>query len=83
MGDGSCAKCCTIISGLGVVLLVLFGIMFSRGAVTFQLIAIMHGWDPQQKAQACFSAAMIYGVTLFISVVSRAYGGSRTQPASK
>ncbi len=73
MGDGNCAKCCTLISGLGVVLLVLFGVMFSRGAVTFQVISIMHGWDPQQKAQACFSGALIYAVTLFISIVSRKY----------
>ena len=67
------AESCGVLSLLGVILLMLFGSMFQYGAINFELIALLHGWDPQQKARACYSAAIMYGVTLLLSVVARIY----------
>ena len=70
-----CANCCAVYSVLGVVLLLFFGAMFQRGAMTFQVTAAKHGWDMQEKATACYTAAILYGVTLFISVMAKMYFG--------
>lgn len=58
----------TTLSTLGVVLLLLFGAMFQRGAISFQIASIKQGWDTSQKATACYMGAVIYGVTLLVSV---------------
>lgn len=73
MGKEGCATCCAIYSLMGIILLLLFGGMFQQGAVTFRLIAVKQEWDPQQKARACFTGAIMYGVTLVISVISKIY----------
>jgi hypothetical protein len=62
-----------VLSGMGIVLLLLFGSMFQNGAISFQLASMAQGWDTQQKAKACFSGAIIYAVTLVISVLYRIY----------
>lgn len=62
-----------IICVLGIVLLLLFGAMFDRGAVSFQLLVIENGWDASQKAQACYHGAIGYGALLVASVASRIY----------
>ena len=68
-----CATCCTVLSSLGIVLLLLFGWMFQQGAVTFQLLCIKNGWEMEQKANACFGGAMLYGASLFLSVFYKIY----------
>lgn len=73
MSKELCASCCAVYSVLGIVLLLFFGTMFQRGAMTFQVIAAKNEWEMDQKAKACFTAAILYGVTLFISVVSKIY----------
>lgn len=72
LGEG-CAMCCSIYSLLGIVLLLLFGGMFQQGAITFELISRKEGWDPKDKAKACFTAAILYGITFGISVLSKLY----------
>ncbi|CAG9572502.1 conserved hypothetical protein [Leishmania major strain Friedlin] len=73
MGYDSCATCCAIFSLLGIVHLVLFGRMFSEKAISFALMAVEHGWDGETKAKACYNGAIIYTVTLFLSVLARVY----------
>lgn len=73
MGYDSCATCCAIFSLLGIVHLVLFGRMFSEKAISFALMTVEHGWDGETKAKACYNGAIIYTVTLFLSVLARVY----------
>ena len=73
MGGENCATCCAVYSLLGIILLLFFGGMFHNGAMTFQLIAAKNEWDVQEKATACFTAAILYGVTFVISVLSKIY----------
>lgn len=68
-----CAICCAVYSIIGIVLLLFFGAMFQRGAVSMAVTASKHGWDAQAKADACYRGAVVYGVTLFISVMSKIY----------
>ena len=68
-----CASCCFVYSSVGVVLLLLFGVMFQRKAMTFAIMSAKMGWDPEEKARACFTAAVLYGATLFISVLTKIY----------
>ena len=68
-----CAVCCAVYSVIGVVLMLFFGAMFNFGASTMLLIAAKRQWDPVDKANACFRAAIWYGVTLFISVLAKIY----------
>ena len=72
MGEG-CATCCAVYSVLGIALLLLFGGMFSQGAVTLHVIALKNDWSMEQKANACFKAAAIYAVTLGLSVLGKVY----------
>lgn len=76
-----CATCCIVLSSLGIVLLLLFGAMFSGGAITFHIYAIEHGWDMSQKAQACYTGAAIYAATLVISVLYRIYASKKSAAA--
>jgi hypothetical protein len=69
----NCAVCCAVYSIIGIVLLIFFGFMFQRGAVSMVVISAKHGWDPQEKANACFRGAIVYGVTLFLSVMAKIY----------
>lgn len=78
-----CATCCILLSSLGVVLLLLFGAMFSGNAITFQIYALEHGWDTQQKAQACYTGAVIYAATLAISVIYRIYARKKQASAAQ
>ncbi|KAG5481085.1 hypothetical protein LSCM1_06763 [Leishmania martiniquensis] len=73
MGYDSCATCCAIFSLLGIVHLVLFGRMFSEKAVSFAIMSVENGWDGEEKAKACYNGAIIYTVTLFLSVLARVY----------
>ena len=73
MSKELCASCCAVYSVLGIVLLLFFGAMFQNRAMTFAVISAKMGWDMDAKASACFSAAIAYFVTLFISVVSKIY----------
>ncbi|KAK7196973.1 hypothetical protein NESM_000640400 [Novymonas esmeraldas] len=73
MGYDSCATCCAIFSLLGVVHLVLFGRMFSEKAISFAIMAVENGWDGDAKAKACYNGAIIYTVTLVVSVFARVY----------
>ena len=68
-----CATCCAIYSVFGVALLLLFGGMFQQGAVTLRLISVKSDWDMNEKANACFRAAIFYGVTFTVSVLSKVY----------
>jgi hypothetical protein len=69
----NCAVCCAVYSVIGIVLLLFFGAMFQREAISMAVISAKHGWDPKEKAQACFRGALVYGITLFISVVAKIY----------
>ena len=76
MGAGEqCASCCSVYSVLGIILLLFFGTMFQRKATSFAIISSKMGWDTEEKAKACFMAAVLYGVTLFVSVMSKIYIG--------
>lgn len=66
-----------IIAPLGIVLLLVFGAMFNGGAISFQIYALEQGWDPQQKAKACFTAAVIYAGALALSVVYNIYSSKK------
>lgn len=79
MGGENCATCCAVYSVLGIVLLLLFGSMFQNGAITFAILSVKHEWEAEQKANACYSAAMMYGATLVISIVAKIVL-SRTAP---
>ncbi len=73
MSKELCASCCAVYSVLGIVLLLFFGAMFQNGAMTFAVISAKMGWSMEAKASACFTAAIIYGVTLLISVLAKIY----------
>jgi hypothetical protein len=73
MANDCCAACCALYSVFGIVLLLLFGGMFSQGAITLRLISIKNDWDMDQKSSACFKAAIFYGLTLALSVFSSLY----------
>ena len=73
MAGAGCANCCAVYSILGIVLLLFFGTMFQRKAMSFAIISAKMGWNTEEKAKACFMAAILYGVTLFISVMSKIY----------
>ena len=73
MSKELCASCCAVYSVLGIVLLLFFGAMFQNKAMTFAVISAKLGWETDDKANACFTAAIMYGVTLFISVISKVY----------
>ena len=68
-----CAVCCAVYSIIGIILLLFFGAMFQRGAVSMAVLSAKHGWDTQEKANACYRGAAVYGVTLFISVIAKIY----------
>lgn len=80
-GAETCAMCCAVYSVIGIVLLFFFGGMFQRGSTTFRLMAVKHQWDTDAKAQACYAAAIIYGVTLFISIVVKVFSSAK-EPAA-
>lgn len=73
MGYDSCATCCAVFSLLGIVHLVLFGRMFSAKAISFAIMTVENGWDSDDKAKVCYNGAIIYTVTLFLSVLARVY----------
>lgn len=73
MGYDSCATCCAVFSLLGIVHLVLFGRMFSGKAISFAIMALENEWDTEAKAKACYNGAIIYTVTLVLSVLARVY----------
>lgn len=73
MGYDSCATCCAVFSLLGIVHLVLFGRMFSAEAISFAIMSVENGWETDAKAKACYNGAIIYTVTLFLSVLARVY----------
>ena len=78
----NCAVCCAVYSIIGIVLLLFFGAMFQRGAVSMVVISAKHGWDAQEKANACFRGAIVYGVTLFLSVMAKIYFAKRAVSVS-
>lgn len=84
-GKEACATCCAVYSVMGIILLGLFGLMFQNGAITFALIALKEGWEADQKAQACFTAAGLYAITLVVSVIAKIVLGrkSREELATK
>lgn len=47
--------------------------MFSSHAASFALMSVERGWSMEQKAHCCYMAAVIYGITLLLSVLARAY----------
>lgn len=73
MSKELCASCCAVYSVLGIVLLLFFGTMFDKKAMTFAIISAKMDWDPHAKASACYTAAIMYGVTLLISVFAKIY----------
>jgi hypothetical protein len=73
MSKELCASCCAVYSVLGIVLLLFFGALFQNKAMTFAVISAKHEWHTDQKATACYMAAIFYGVTLLISVLSKVY----------
>mmetsp|Transcript_70699 Transcript_70699/g.82362 ORF Transcript_70699/g.82362 Transcript_70699/m.82362 type:complete len:80 (+) Transcript_70699:244-483(+) len=76
-----CASCCILLSSFGVILLLLFGAMFTGGAVTFHIYAIEKGWDMSEKAQACYTGAAIYAATLVVSVLYKIYFSKKSTAA--
>lgn len=70
-GKESCATCCAVYSVLGIVCLLLFGVMFEKGAVSFAILAVKHEWEAEEKAAACYRAAILYGATLVLSVAAK------------
>ena len=79
----NCAVCCAVYSIIGIILLLFFGAMFQRGAVSMVVTSAKHGWDPEEKASACFRGAIVYGVTLFISVMAKIYFAKSEASVSK
>jgi hypothetical protein len=73
MGKEGCATCCAVYSMFGIVLLLFFGAMFHRRALTFEIMSAKMEWDMDAKANSCFMAAILYGCTLFISVMTKIY----------
>lgn len=73
MGYDGCATVCAVFSLLGIVLLLLFGRMFSGSAISFAIFAVENGWEADKKASACYNGAIIYTVTLLLSVLARVY----------
>lgn len=69
----SFASCWAVFSLIGVVHLLLFARMFSSNAVSFALMSAERDWNMEQKAHSCYMAAVIYGITLVLSVLARAY----------
>eukprot|EP00796_Vickermania_ingenoplastis_P013475 gene13475-9283_t len=69
----SFATCCAVFSVLGVVHLLLFAFMLSHQATSFALMGVDRGWDLDAKAQTCYMGAVLYGITLFVSVLARVY----------
>lgn len=73
-GQGqSFATCCAVFSLLGVVHLLLFARMMSSKAVSFALMGVERDWNLEEKANCCYAAATLYGVTLLLSVLARVY----------
>jgi hypothetical protein len=70
-GKAACATCCAIYSVMGIILLGLFGLMFQKGAISFAILAVKSDWEAEQKAQACFTAAGLYAITLVVSIVAK------------
>ncbi|CAD2222318.1 hypothetical protein AGDE_04199 [Angomonas deanei] len=73
MGKDACATCCAIFSLIGIVHLVVFGMMFANGAVSFAIPSIERAWDTQEKARACYNGAIIYTVFFLVSALARVY----------
>lgn len=73
--------CCAIFSILGIAHLVLFGRMFSANAVSFAILSVENQWAIAEKTKACYNGAIIYAVTLFLSVVALVY--TRRSEAAK
>ena len=69
----NCAVCCAVYSIIGIILLLFFGAMFQRSALSLAVASAKNGWDMEEKASACFRGAIVYGVTLFISVMAKIY----------
>eukprot|EP00759_Apiculatamorpha_spiralis_P004080 PhF_6_TR12305/c0_g1_i1/m.19544 len=65
-----CAVCCTLFSGIGIILLVMFGFLFKTNNITLYVRAHMANppWDMDAKAQTCFIAAGIYGGFMLLSM---------------
>ena len=66
-----CAVCCTVFSGICIVLLVMFGFMFKYRNISLAIRAHMAHpvWDLDDKAMSCFIAAGIYGFFFVVSVI--------------
>lgn len=71
--SATCATCCAVFSLLGIIHLVLFGQMFGNNAVSFAIMSVESGWDTAAKAKCCYNGAIIYAITLFVSVLARVY----------
>eukprot|EP00756_Hemistasia_phaeocysticola_P052586 Hpha_TRINITY_DN2783_c0_g1::TRINITY_DN2783_c0_g1_i1::g.110420::m.110420 len=72
-----CAHCCVLYSALGVILMAFFGWLVSSRAVAFQIYSAQaysdsrEPWDFDQRANICFGAAALYGLTGCIALASR------------
>eukprot|EP01064_Diplonema_japonicum_P000158 TRINITY_DN100_c5_g1_i1.p1 TRINITY_DN100_c5_g1~~TRINITY_DN100_c5_g1_i1.p1 ORF type:complete len:118 (+),score=20.86 TRINITY_DN100_c5_g1_i1:53-355(+) len=79
-GEACCwclSHCCIVYGIFGIVLMTWFGILINGESITFKIAKAKHDppgdWKFDEKAEAMFTGAGLYVLTLVISIGSRWY----------